>query len=102
MLRKKGFTVIEAADGDSGVAAFRAKAQETGVVLLDMTLPGKSGADVLLELRRIRPGVKVILTTAYSQETVLTAVGKEDSAGFIRKPYHLEDLLTQIQNATRI
>jgi two-component system cell cycle sensor histidine kinase/response regulator CckA len=57
--------VIEAADGVAGTEAFKANVREIDVVLLDMTLPRRSGANVLLELRRIRPDVKVILTTAY-------------------------------------
>jgi two-component system cell cycle sensor histidine kinase/response regulator CckA len=43
MLRKGGYTVIEARDGASGVELFRARALEIDVVLLDMTLPENPG-----------------------------------------------------------
>ncbi|HXA51988.1 MAG TPA: PAS domain S-box protein, partial [Candidatus Acidoferrum sp.] len=65
MLRKRGFSVLEAGDGKTAVAVFRAQASEIDAVLLDMTLPGMSGPEVLHALRRIRPDVRVILTTAY-------------------------------------
>ena len=45
------------------------------MVLPDMTPPGMSGSQVFAELRRIRPDAKVIRTSAYSYETVLTAAG---------------------------
>jgi len=97
MLRKSGFAVIEAGDGFAGVEAFKAMAQKIKVVLLDMNLPGKSGADVLAELRQIRPNVKVILTTGYSQETALKTIDKDEFARFMPKPYRLGDLVDCIQ-----
>src|SRR5262249_44730470 len=64
MLAKERFSVIEAGDGTTGANLFRANEAKIDVVLLDLTLPGLSGREVLKELRRIRPDVKVILTTA--------------------------------------
>jgi PleD family two-component response regulator len=64
MLRKRGFSVLEAGDGDLAVNLIRARDEEIAVVLLDLTLPGKSSLEVFEELQRTRPGVKVILTSA--------------------------------------
>ena len=61
MLRRKGCTVIEAADGQTGIDQLRGSATNIDVVLLDLTLPGMSGAEVLGELRCIRPDLKAIL-----------------------------------------
>jgi PAS domain S-box-containing protein len=97
MLRKRGFSVIEASDGFAALEVFRANPWETEVVLLDMTLPGMSGREVLQELRRVRPDVKVILTTAYGQETVMSAFSDGEVQGFIRKPYRLAELAAFIQ-----
>ena len=92
MLRTKGFTVIEAANGKTGVDLFRASAPEIDVVLLDLTLPGMSGREVLSELRRIQPDVKVIITSAYSQEQAQTTLGGQQPWLYIRKPYQLNEL----------
>ena len=67
MLRRKGLTVIEADNGKTGIDLFRVSALQIDVVLLDLTLPGMSGVEVLRELRRIQPDMKVIITSAYSQ-----------------------------------
>ena len=99
ILRKHGFSVIEAGDGMAGIELFRANANEVGVILLDMTLPGLSGPDVLAELQRIRPRVRVIVTTAYSEDTVLAAFRKEEVWRFVRKPYHMSELLALIGDA---
>jgi PAS domain S-box-containing protein len=99
MLRKERFQVIEASDGRTGVDLFLANAPAIGAVLLDMTLPGLSGREVLQELRRIRHDVKVILTTAYSQDAALAALSGERPWGFIRKPYRLSELAQLLRNA---
>ena len=98
MLRMKGFSVIEAIDGGAAVDLFRANEREIGVVLLDMTLPVMDGGEVFVELRRIRPDVRVILTTAYREETTLTTLGGQQPWTFIRKPYRLNDLLNLLRN----
>ena len=92
MLRKSGFSVIEAGDGTTGLNLFRASERKIDVVLLDMTLPGMSGRELLEELRRIQPGVKVILATAFSQASALSSIDEQHLWGFVRKPYRLSEL----------
>ena len=98
MLRKNGFQVYEAADGDAGLELFGALEAEIDVVLLDLNLPRRSGQEVLIELRRLRPGLKVVLATTSSRESVLAAMSTEAPWRFIQKPYRfsaLADLLRQ-------
>jgi CheY-like chemotaxis protein len=92
MLRRRGFKVIEAANGDIGVSFFRANAQEIDLVLLDLTLPGLPSRDVLSELRRLRPEVQVVITTAYSREQAQTTLGGQQPWLYIRKPYQVNEL----------
>ena len=98
MLRKHGFSVLEAGDGRAAVDLFRTHESRIGVVLLDLTLPGMGGKEVLAEVRRIRPDVKVILTTAYSEEMAVNAVGGQREWAFIRKPYRIADLTKLIRD----
>ena len=99
ILRKSGFCVFEAADGPSAVEAFRANHAQIGAVLLDLTLPGLSGREILLALRQIRPDVKVIVTTAYSRETAVESLDREDRWSFMRKPYRVADLVQMLRQS---
>ena len=92
MLRKQGLTVIEADNGLEAVDLFQANHRAIDVVLLDLTLPGISGRAVLEELRRIQPDVKVIITSAYSQDHALGCIAGQPCR-YIRKPYRLSGLL---------
>src|SRR4051812_17803132 len=99
MLRRDGFFVFEAEDGNSAIALFEAHEAEIGLVLLDMTLPGMSGEQVFEKLEKIRPGVKVILTTAHSQDMIESAMGRRKPWVLVPKPYRVSNLLTLIRLA---
>jgi len=99
MLRKAGFFVIEAGDGITGANLFRANEHKIDVVLLDMTLPGMSGREVLEELHRIQPGVKVILSSAFSQGKALPSIGGHLPWAYLRKPYELSTLTSLLREA---
>jgi PAS domain S-box-containing protein len=92
MLRRAGFTVLEAGDGQDAAEQFRTHANNVDAVLLDLTLPGVSGPEILRELYRIRPDVKVVITTAFSWEHVKAEIGDHPPSMFIRKPYNLAAL----------
>jgi DNA-binding NtrC family response regulator len=83
------------------VNSFRLNQPDIAVVLLDMTLPGMKGSEVFAELRRIRPDVKIILTTAYSQEMVYASLGGHRAWAFIRKPYQIRELVKLLLDACR-
>jgi PAS domain S-box-containing protein len=98
MLRRSGFTVIEAADGETGVDLFKASKRQIDVALLDLTLPGMSSREVLSEIRKVQPGVKVIITSAYSQDWAQTTIGGQHPWLYIRKPYQLSQLTGLLQS----
>ncbi len=97
MLRRKGYAIIETSTGEAALDHFRVHQKDISVVLLDMTLPGMSGPEIFAQLQVIRPGVKVIFTTAYSQQTLANALAGGETFGFLRKPYHVADLLELLQ-----
>jgi DNA-binding NtrC family response regulator len=98
MLRRTGLSVLEASDGLTAVDLFRDNKSRIGVVLLDLTLPGMEGKDVFEGVRQIRPDIKVILTTAYSEEMAMSAVGGQHDWAFIRKPYTITELAKMLRD----
>jgi CheY-like chemotaxis protein len=92
MLRRKGFSILETGDGATGIDLFQAHATEIDLVLLDLTLPGMSGGEVLGELRKMRPSIKVVLSTAYGRDRALADVSEPESVYYLRKPYRIDEL----------
>jgi two-component system cell cycle sensor histidine kinase/response regulator CckA len=99
MLRKTGFEVLEAANGAAAIDQLRANERKIDVILLDMTIPGASSHEVVAEAAQARPDIRVILTSAYSQESLTPLLSASQIYGFIRKPFQLADLLQTLRSA---
>src|SRR5439155_16257877 len=69
-LRRRGFSVLEASDGSAAMDLVRAHKNNIDAILLDVTLPGISSREIFEEAQRIRPGLRVILCSAYDKKTV--------------------------------
>jgi DNA-binding NtrC family response regulator len=94
MLRNAGFSVIEAEDGSAATHWIRAHKGPIDVLFLDITLPGTPSREVFADARRLRPEMKVIATSAYSED-VAALEGRFER--FLRKPYQLGDLTDSIR-----
>jgi CheY-like chemotaxis protein len=92
MLERSGFTVLTARDGCEGVAAFDASKDEVALVLLDLTMPTLGGEEAFRAMRQIRPDVRVVLMSGYSSHELAARYGAEGLAGFIQKPFRVEEL----------
>jgi CheY-like chemotaxis protein len=99
MLRKKGFSVIEAGDGYSALDLFRAHKNRIDVILLDMTIPGASSREVIVEAGKIRPDIRIVLTSAYSRSMAISSLDAPQIKGFVRKPFQIDELV-QLLRAT--
>jgi CheY-like chemotaxis protein len=99
MLRKSGFEVLAAADGTSAIDLLRANGAGIHMVLLDMTLPGASSREVVEAAAKVGPDIKVILTSAYSQEIIEGSMRAPQIRGFIRKPFQLMELLKMLRSS---
>src|ERR1700682_3696140 len=99
VLRRQGFTVLVAKDGTEGVAVYRAYAQQIGVVVLDLTMPGVSGEETLRRLKDFCPDVRVVLSTGYNEVAVLQRFAGKGLAGFLQKPYSAASLVAAVEDA---
>jgi PAS domain S-box-containing protein len=99
ILSKTGFEVYEAADGSSAIELLRARASKINVILLDMTTPGASSREVVAEAAKARPDIRVLLTSAYSQEMIADPMSAPQIRGFICKPFQTEELVLMLRKA---
>jgi CheY-like chemotaxis protein len=100
MLRKKLFVVLEANNGSTAIDLLRANKGKIDAILLDMTVPGASSYQVAAEALQAHPNVRVIVTSAYSQEMLSLPISTLQISGFIRKPFQLEDLVKVLRGAS--
>ena len=92
MLRVLGFTVVTAADGREALQQYRLVKDEVSLVLMDLNMPRVSGEEAFRELRRMDAGVRVVLSSGFSEQEVSRKFLGQGLAGFIQKPYTLSTL----------
>ncbi|MBT4504461.1 MAG: PAS domain S-box protein [Gemmatimonadetes bacterium] len=88
-LERSGFKVLVASDGEEGLEVFRREWKRIGLVFLDLSMPGMSGEEMLVELRAIDSDMPVVIFTGHLVE-------EEDFAGVqgvLQKPFSLEGVL---------
>jgi CheY-like chemotaxis protein len=93
ILERAGIQKLMAVDGDDGVDVFRANSEAIGVVLLDLTMPGMSADRVFQEISRLKPSVRIILSSGYLDPHTGSVFGKSTAHTFLQKPYRSEELL---------
>ncbi|MDU9765469.1 response regulator, partial [Helicobacter pylori] len=71
MLRSCGCSPEEASDGYAALTAFRAAPDRYDLVALDLLMPGLSGEETLVELRRVRADVRVLIISGYNEGGIL-------------------------------
>jgi CheY-like chemotaxis protein len=92
ILQDLGYHVIPANSGQQAITLFEREMDHIDGVLLDMIMPDLSGRQVLARLKKIRPGIKVLLSSGYSLNGMGTNGNATVGDGFIQKPYHIEKL----------
>ncbi|MDD2853600.1 MAG: response regulator [Desulfuromonadaceae bacterium] len=96
MLLEFGFTTITANDGREAVEIFKTT-PDISFVILDLTMPHMDGEQCFQELRQLKPDVKIIMSSGFSEHEVTQKFMGKGLAGFIQKPYKLSALKEAIQ-----
>jgi two-component system cell cycle sensor histidine kinase/response regulator CckA len=99
VLRKAGYKVLMAEDGDSGIEMLRSRRSEVDLILLDMSMPGKSGIQVLSEIRLLDPLIPVLIASGYSEDQVAKRFEGTRISGILQKPFTSTRLVESVATA---
>ena len=98
-LSSEGYETCGCKDGNEALSAFAQRRPD--LLILDVMMPGKSGFDVCVEVRRSDPTVPIIFLTAKTSEADVViglGLGADD---FIPKPFRIRELLARVSAALR-
>jgi two-component system, NtrC family, response regulator HydG len=94
-LEGSGCEVELAYSGEEAIKIFREK--DFDIAFIDVKLPGKNGVESFLEIKKIKPGVKVIMMTGYSVEQLLEQALNNGAKGILHKPIDMNKLLEMLR-----
>ncbi len=99
ILQGRGCEVLTANDGEEAVRVYQARHKEIDLVILDMIMPRMSGREAYLEMKKIDPDVRAVLSSGFSEDGEAREVLKLGIKGFVQKPFKVADLLSVINEA---
>lgn len=94
-LKKKGYDVIGCNSAENALECLETDTN-FDLLITDMVMPGKSGAELANEISRRIPGVKIILASGYSEEITKRELSNSENFEFMAKPYSLGDLTAKV------
>jgi signal transduction histidine kinase/CheY-like chemotaxis protein len=97
VLRKKGYRVLMAADGREALAVFEREGDSVAAVVLDVIMPVMGGNDAMTKLKAVRPELKVLLTSGYSESEARRLCATYPGAAFIQKPYTAQQVMQAVE-----
>ena len=100
MLSLAGYQVVSAQSGEEAMEIAKDYAAPLELLLTDVRMPGMSGPELVEELVKIRPGIRVMYMSAYSRD-VLPAGVRDTDIPFLTKPFTMRTLALSIQETLR-
>jgi CheY-like chemotaxis protein len=97
ILRKAGYTVLTAEDGQEALNLFKNERSRISLVILDLIMPKMGGKDCLKGLLAIDPKLKVLVASGLSGNASTTDSIEMGAKGFVSKPFRIKELLGQVR-----
>ena len=97
MLSRAGYRVVLTSNGRDALEILETTEADIDIVLLDLTMPKMSGQETYRQVRAIRPELPVILMSGFAEDDAISRLGETGLAGFLKKPFSAEELLSVLQ-----
>jgi CheY-like chemotaxis protein len=98
-LRDLGYVIHEAANGQEALAVWKQHHAQIDLLFSDMVMPGGiTGRDLAEKFREDKPGLKVVLSSGYSAETIGQRFPSEGDTVLLQKPYRLHELSKTVRD----
>ena len=94
---REGYWCEEASTGDEALNKLRSNSVE--LVMLDIKMPGRSGVELLPEIKADHPDIAVIMVTAVTDTNIATQCMKQGAYDYITKPFNLDEVVLSIERA---
>ena len=96
-LEASGYTVMEAGDGRKALEMAERNAGPIHLLMTDVVMPGVSGRELAERIEKLRPGIKVLFMSGYTDQAVVHHGILEDDAVLLQKPFTLATLAEKLR-----
>jgi two-component system, cell cycle sensor histidine kinase and response regulator CckA len=96
LLRHLGYDVDMASSGEEAVARIEGGARPD-CILLDIVMPGIGGAEALRQIHALAPGIRIVISSGFTDRISAEALADEGASAIISKPYRMEALGSRLK-----
>jgi PAS domain S-box-containing protein len=97
ILSRRGYRVIEAIDGREALARCEGTTEPIALLVTDVVMPGLGGAQLAERVAELRPGIKVLLLSGYTEDSVARRDAASGAKPFLQKPFTAETLAAKVR-----
>jgi two-component system cell cycle sensor histidine kinase/response regulator CckA len=97
-LTNKGYTVLEASNGEEALEVINATDQKIDLIVTDVVMPGMDGHTLVQFVRQEMPDMKVILISGFAENVIPGGIQSNSGFAFLPKPFSLKDLAAKVKS----
>ncbi len=97
LLQELGYKVFTATSGQDAIKLYEKNTDKIDLVIMDMIMPGMGGGETFDHLKKIKPDIKVLLSSGYSINGQASEILERGCDGFIQKPFNINQLSEKIR-----
>jgi CheY-like chemotaxis protein len=98
IFRECGYKVTATADGKEALRAFAAQPDQVDMVVTDLIMPGMSGRELVQALHQIRPGLKAVYMSGYTEDEIVRRGLHDPSVALLHKPFTADVLVDKVRS----
>jgi len=98
IFRDRGYKVTATAEGKEALRAFAAGPDQIDMVVTDLIMPGMSGRELVQALHQIRPGLKALYVSGYTEDEIIRRGLHDPSVAFLQKPFTADELANKVRS----
>ena len=96
-LRRKGYDVVEACDGEEALEILEADPESFDLLLSDVVMPGMSGPKLLTNARHLLGSARIVFISGYAEEDFSDTLSADLAISFLPKPFEITDLAERVK-----